>query len=598
MKLVAFDAQAKGSDGQPLLVLQEDTRRSLLEACGNRAVRVVVVCGLYRTGKSLLLNLLAGVQGASERFAVGNTVQACTDGIWAWPSKPLASDGSVCVLLDCEGSGNTQRDREHDARLFAVAVLISSCLIFNSRGVINESSIQALAVAASLAQRVHQQNKDRMPGVDLAPHFIWVLRDFTLALEDAQGKPITSKDYLEQTLSATAGNDRRDDLKDARDKIKDLFARRDCTPLVIPVVDEDKLGQLGDLPLSDLRPAFVEQVTRLRADAFGREPLKSLSGDAATGSVFLLLLHEHIDAMNTGVVPQLGSVWQHVTQQQCGQALDESLRAFSAQTFSVASSLPMADEDLDEQLQRARSEAQAKFTSLALGDAKSREEYRQELDQSISSTIDRLKRENLQASNRADEAWLKGQWDARIESKLKAFRLQHDAGSLTVQACDEAESLLKAQLSELRSAFEQNATVPREDIQQLWESIAERRAEALTREISSWRTRSAAAADVKSQAQLAADEERAKLEAGGRALAESAKREVDESRKRTEAMQEGKDPPEAQPGQQSAAPQEKAKPTVTPEEVEVKEADASAGKAGKAGKADKAAPKKGCCAVQ
>ena len=37
------------------------------------------------------------------------------------------------------------------------------------------------------------------------PSFVWVVRDFTLQLVDAEGEPITSKDYLEKALDIQKG---------------------------------------------------------------------------------------------------------------------------------------------------------------------------------------------------------------------------------------------------------------------------------------------------------------------------------------------------------------------------------------------------------
>jgi ribosome biogenesis GTPase A len=51
---------------------------------------VVCVCGIYRSGKSSLMNWLLGIDtwsssGAkSSGFTVGPTVNRCTRGIWMW----------------------------------------------------------------------------------------------------------------------------------------------------------------------------------------------------------------------------------------------------------------------------------------------------------------------------------------------------------------------------------------------------------------------------------------------------------------------------------------------------------------------------------
>ena len=71
------------------------------------AITVVAVAGLYRTGKSFLLNQLVRSTGdvgkkasESDSFAVGDTIQSCTRGINIWvPEQLKANDGSTLVLM-------------------------------------------------------------------------------------------------------------------------------------------------------------------------------------------------------------------------------------------------------------------------------------------------------------------------------------------------------------------------------------------------------------------------------------------------------------------------------------------------------------------
>ncbi|XP_068953226.1 guanylate-binding protein 3-like [Petaurus breviceps papuanus] len=71
-----------------------------------KPVMVVAIVGLYRTGKSYLMNRLAG---KNTGFSLGSTVQSHTKGIWMWcvphPSKP----DHTLVLLDTEGLGNLEK---------------------------------------------------------------------------------------------------------------------------------------------------------------------------------------------------------------------------------------------------------------------------------------------------------------------------------------------------------------------------------------------------------------------------------------------------------------------------------------------------------
>jgi len=543
LQLVTFDEQEP--EGKRLVVRQ-DARAKLLKAAGDRPTKVVAVCGLYRTGKSLLLNLLAGTQGAKNGcFAVGDSIRACTAGVWVRASKPTAPDGSVCLLLDCEGTGNTQRDREHDARIFALAVLLSSFLIFNSRSTINEPAVQALALAASLAQHILRQHKDMVPGQSLAPAFLWVVRDFTLALEDALGKPITEQEYLERALAEPTvgppGGDfsRRADLREAREKILDLFPQRDCKTLVRPVDDEEELQRLSALPLEKFRPKFLKEVEELRSRVLrGCQALHSPSGQVATCGTFLALLEAHVEALNSGSVPKLGDVWQQVAQQECGRALDEALRVFSAKTFEIKASLPLNDEDLRQMLDQGEVAARNKFKEIAMGDKQVHMENEDDLQRGLQDSADRIRKENEEIATKDNEALLRCQFDARVGLGLKEFRLRHDApGGLSTAGCDEAAQLLKARAVELKAAYDAEAVGPKAARDAPWGDIAVRQLDAAQREIDTWRGRGAAAEEADASAKRVAGEERTRLEAQSGEYQAQVAREIEDSKARTEQRQ-------------------------------------------------------------
>nr|XP_020634607.1 guanylate-binding protein 5-like [Pogona vitticeps] len=73
-------------------------------------VVVVAIVGLYRTGKSYLMNKLAGKDQGG--FSLGATIQANTKGIWMWcRPHPLKPDHTL-VLLDTEGLGDVEKVSE------------------------------------------------------------------------------------------------------------------------------------------------------------------------------------------------------------------------------------------------------------------------------------------------------------------------------------------------------------------------------------------------------------------------------------------------------------------------------------------------------
>nr|XP_037860654.1 guanylate-binding protein 6-like [Chlorocebus sabaeus] len=86
----------------------------------SQPVVVVAIVGLYRTGKSYLMNHLAG---QNHGFPLGSTVQSETKGIWMWcvphPSKP----NHTLVLLDTEGLGDVEKGRNNSWTIYNLDML-------------------------------------------------------------------------------------------------------------------------------------------------------------------------------------------------------------------------------------------------------------------------------------------------------------------------------------------------------------------------------------------------------------------------------------------------------------------------------------------
>uniref|UniRef100_A0A803T2Q6 GB1/RHD3-type G domain-containing protein n=1 Tax=Anolis carolinensis TaxID=28377 RepID=A0A803T2Q6_ANOCA len=125
---------------QPLRINAEALR--ILQRI-HQPVVVVAIVGLYRTGKSYLMNRLAG-RGAGG-FSLGATVQANTKGIWMWClPHPLRADQAL-VLLDTEGLGDVEKSNtENDSWIFALSVLLSSTFVYNSMGTINHYALEQM----------------------------------------------------------------------------------------------------------------------------------------------------------------------------------------------------------------------------------------------------------------------------------------------------------------------------------------------------------------------------------------------------------------------------------------------------------------------
>jgi hypothetical protein len=91
------------------------------------------------------------------------------------------------ILLDTEGLNDPhQRHPMFDFNLSLLAMLLSSVFVYNSKGTIDAKSIDGLEFVTKMKETMDFHSDD------IVPCFVWVLRDFFLKLELANGQKITS----------------------------------------------------------------------------------------------------------------------------------------------------------------------------------------------------------------------------------------------------------------------------------------------------------------------------------------------------------------------------------------------------------------------
>ncbi|KAG5848210.1 hypothetical protein ANANG_G00096040 [Anguilla anguilla] len=247
-------------------------------------VVVVSIVGLYRTGKSYLMNRLAGKQTG---FSLGSTVQSETKGIWMWCVPHPHKDDQTLVLLDTEGLGDVEKgDQKNDTWIFSLAVLLSSTLVYNSMGTINNEAVMSLQADRAHQGEVHKGGTEETSSdyVRFFPTFVWAVRDFTLELE-IDGKTATADQYLENSLKLKNGSSRAVALSnDARECIRNYFPERKCFVFDQPG-SKEKLKLLDRLADSELDPQFVKQTSDFCGYVFGCSKEKTVKGGiTVTGS--------------------------------------------------------------------------------------------------------------------------------------------------------------------------------------------------------------------------------------------------------------------------------------------------------------------------
>mmetsp|Transcript_36729 Transcript_36729/g.84525 ORF Transcript_36729/g.84525 Transcript_36729/m.84525 type:complete len:815 (+) Transcript_36729:91-2535(+) len=453
--------------------LQENASSILNQITGKLAV--VGIAGLYRTGKSFLLNRLLGLQ---EGFEIGPSVNPCTKGLWIWGQPVQLANDYHCILIDTEGLGSTQRTASCDMQIFSLCILLSSYFIYNSMGAIDEQAIDDLHLVLHLAKHVHVKSKSSASeekASELAnyfPGFLWVLRDFSLQLVDDRGQKINESEYLENALRGIPGQEEKNKL---REVIKGLFRDRDCCTIVRPVAEEADLRNIQRLPYESLRPQFRTQVEAFVKKVYTSLKPKRVEGTNMTGPMFANLCSEYCKAINNSVVPTIQSAWTSVMQHQLRLSLKDAVQTYrSMMNDKAMQHLPMQDDKLHELHKAAKEEATNVFFApkFEVNDPKVRE-YTTELTVRIKQLYEHVRSENQTTSQRQCERIARELYGKNIENKLN---VPGSYPSFTVLA-EDWDTLRKAYLQktagpaqiEVLSTFLFSRMT--ESVQRLWEDL-------------------------------------------------------------------------------------------------------------------------------
>ncbi|XP_070009604.1 uncharacterized protein [Nicotiana sylvestris] len=341
-------------------------------------VGIVSVCGRARQGKSFLLNQL---KFQSSGFQLSPTHRPCTKGIWLWsaPLRRTALDGTEynLLLLDTEGINAYDQTETYSIQILSLAVLLSSMLVYNQMGDIDEAAIDRLSLVTEMASASELGQ--------FSPIFVWLFRDFYLDLVEDNRK-ITPRDYLELALRPVQGGGRGvDATNEIRESIRALFPDRECFSLVRPLSNENALQRLDRVPLENLRPEFKAGFDALKRFVFERTRPKQVGGTIMTGPLFARITQSFLDALNNGAVPTFTSSWQSVEEAECRRAYALAVDRYMV---SFDRSKPPEEGALREAHEDAAQKSMKEFNSTGVGAGSIRIKYEKRLQNFIKEAFE------------------------------------------------------------------------------------------------------------------------------------------------------------------------------------------------------------------
>lgn len=354
---------------------------------------VVTCAGKYRTGKSFLLNRFAEAE-SGKGFGVGETVQACTKGIWVY-KKFLPSgrgDDMHILVMDTEGIDSLDADDTHDVRIFTLALLLSSSFMYNSVGTIDEASLQTLSLMTRVTQNVRINSEKECTSTDLSDHmpaFYWILRDFSLKLVHKDGSPMSEDQYLTNALIT----DSTDSSKGAiREAIRNAFPVRKLVTLPRPANVDDTAIQTLEHKLFNVNSKFGNSLKDLRSRVFREMTPFRVEGHDVSGSMYAELCRYLVDAIQSEAVPVIKDSWTLMASVQCRDLKDVLIKEMTQVTGQMK---PKPEATMDAELKVLVNALLKRYDDEAMKpvDLECKEYLKNELRAISESTFQRLARD-------------------------------------------------------------------------------------------------------------------------------------------------------------------------------------------------------------
>ncbi|CAL4944863.1 unnamed protein product [Urochloa decumbens] len=318
-------------------------------------IAVVGVIGPYRSGKSFLLNQLLSLS-CDKGFGVGHMRDTKTKGIWIWGTPvEMDVDGSkVSVLyLDTEGFESVGKSNVYDDRIFALATVLSSVLIYNLPETVREADISRLSFAVEIAEEFY----GRVKGQDVAfepAKLLWLIqRDFL------QGKSVQQMvNEALQRVPNDNGDKYIDEVNQIRDSLAIMGDNSTAFSLPQPHLQRTKLCEMED---KELEPLYVKRREELKQLVASIVKPKIVQGKTLNGKDFVSFLQQILEALNKGEIPSTGSLVEIFNK----AILDRCLKVYREKMDGLG--LPIPVDKLQQVHEMANAEARLIFDKQHFG---------------------------------------------------------------------------------------------------------------------------------------------------------------------------------------------------------------------------------------
>lgn len=317
------------TDDRSKLILNPEALKALKSIKG--PVVLVSIVGTQRGGKSTLLNLMHSRQ--TSGFGLGHYMDAQTTGFWVWARKHPRNEDLTVILMDTEGLDTPHIPQWYNWALAALALLVSSFFIYQSKGSIDSSATDRLGVILSVAEQIGG-NLDEIDHSETdCPHFLWLIRDSQLNFKNPP---------KQEMLKMLQRNEKR--------QLEGFFKTHDCFPLPRPVDSEAALKDVEKLAFDALRSEFREEYGILERQIFTAviHSIK-MKGQEVTGEFLGSLLENYVNIIGKGVLKELSQLptQNQLIMRMAGEkAVNVALKDYQTNIEKITESLPLPENQI------------------------------------------------------------------------------------------------------------------------------------------------------------------------------------------------------------------------------------------------------------
>ncbi|XP_045560856.1 guanylate-binding protein 1-like [Salmo salar] len=233
-------------------------------------------------------------------------------------------------------------------------LLLSSTLVYNSRGTIDNQAVENLQYVSELTERIKvnsssaasSSHDDEEGGdaqfVQFFPNFVWAIRDFTLLLE-IDGRNVTEDEYLEHSLELRKGGGKKNLMYNLpRQCIRNYFPSRKCFVFPTPTTPAN-MPHLNSMDEADLCGTFRKVADTFCRFIFQESRTKTVKGGhKVTGRMLGHLVNTYVETIAKGSVPCLENAVLAMAQIENQAAVDEGQVVYQRGMEEVKALFPVA----------------------------------------------------------------------------------------------------------------------------------------------------------------------------------------------------------------------------------------------------------------